>query len=152
MRVRAGIVLVEDGMVALIERYRAGQHYYVIPGGGVKKRESIKEAAIREMEEETGLLVRIKQKLARIQFDIGHQVYYLAERVSGEFGTGTGKEYTDSDPNDPNQGTYNPIWMPVAELPEHDNIYPADVAALVIRAVKDGWPSKAIKVVETQRE
>lgn len=152
MRVRAGVVLIENGRVALIERHRAGQHYYVFPGGGVKKHESIKAAAVREMEEETGLLVSIKQKLARIQFDLSHQVYYLVERVSGDFGTGTGKEYTDSDPDDPNQGTYHPIWMPVAELPEHDNVYPVDVAALVIRAGTEGWPSKPVKAVETPKE
>ena len=152
MRIRAGVVLVEDNRVALIERSRDGHHYFVFPGGGVKKHKSPKEAAVREMEEETGLLVSIKQKLARIQFDLNHQVYYLVERVSGDFGSGTGKEYTDSDPDDPNQGTYHPIWMPLADLQEHDNVYPAAVAALVERAGKEGWPSKPIKVVETFHE
>jgi len=35
MRIRAGIVLIEDNRVALIERHRAGLHYFVFPGGGV---------------------------------------------------------------------------------------------------------------------
>jgi len=29
MRIRAGVILIEEGKVALIERYRAGKHYYV---------------------------------------------------------------------------------------------------------------------------
>jgi 8-oxo-dGTP diphosphatase len=35
MRTRAGIILIEDDKVALIERHRAGLDYYVFPGGGV---------------------------------------------------------------------------------------------------------------------
>jgi 8-oxo-dGTP diphosphatase len=151
MRIRAGVVLVEHEQVALIERYRAGSHYFVFPGGGVKKGESPRQAAVREMEEETGLRVVIRQKLAVIRFDFSRQVYYLVERVSGEYGTGTGKEYTDSDPDDPNQGTYKPIWMAAAEFPERDNVYPSAVAALVVRAMRAGWPDKAIDVVENRK-
>jgi 8-oxo-dGTP pyrophosphatase MutT (NUDIX family) len=148
MRIRAGIVLIENSKVALIERYRAGVHYYVFPGGGVKKSESPKEAAVREMEEETGLRVVIKRKLAKIRFELTRQVYYLGERVSGEYGTGTGKEYALADPDDPYRGTYKPIWMPLSELPEHDNVYPTTVTNLVMRAEVDGWPEKAVKAVE----
>jgi 8-oxo-dGTP pyrophosphatase MutT (NUDIX family) len=142
------VVLIEDDKVALIERYRAGQHYFVFPGGGVKKGETAKQAAVREMEEETGLQVIIRKKLAGIRFNLSRQVYYLVERVSGEYGTGTGKEFTESDPDDPNQGVYIPVWMPVAELSDHDNVYPEAVAELVTRAGVHGWPDKAIMVEE----
>ena len=53
MRVRAGVVLIEDGQIALIERYRADKHYYVFPGGGADVDETPEQAAIREMEEES---------------------------------------------------------------------------------------------------
>jgi 8-oxo-dGTP pyrophosphatase MutT (NUDIX family) len=149
MKVRAGVVLIEDDKVALIERYRAGLHYFVFPGGSVKKGETSKQAAVREMEEETGLRVAIKKKLAKIRFNLSRQVYYLAERESGEFGTGSGKEYTYSDPDDPTKGVYIPIWMPVAELTARDNVYPSAVADLVARAEREGWPDKAISVDET---
>ena len=152
MRIRAGVVLIEKDKVALIERYRAGLHYFVFPGGGVKKHESVKGAAVREMQEETGLQVALVRKLVVVHYELSRQVYYLAERVSGVFGTGTGKEYTHADPDDPNQGTYFPIWMPVAELSERENVYPSDVAALVVRAPQEGWPDKAIEVVETPKD
>ena len=58
--------MVEDHQVALIERFRAGYHYFVFPGGGADEGETIEEAAIREMEEETGLRVTVKRKLAEI--------------------------------------------------------------------------------------
>ncbi|NJC97617.1 MAG: DNA mismatch repair protein MutT, partial [Anaerolineae bacterium] len=44
MRIRAGVVLIEDDRVALIERHRAGLDYYVFPGGGVDEGETQEQA------------------------------------------------------------------------------------------------------------
>ena len=151
MRVRAGVVLIEDGRVALIERHRADKHYYVFPGGGADAGETPEQAAIREMEEETGLRVTIRHKVAEIHFDLSVQHYFLVEKVSGEFGSGTGEEFTDSDPDNPAQGIYIPTWMALAELPEHDNVYPADVAKLAASSISAGWPDEPVLVVEKMR-
>ena len=140
MRIRAGIVLIRDNKVALIERHRAGMDYFVFPGGGMDKGEKPEQAAIREAMEELGIEVAIKQKIADIQLgQKSRQLYFLVEQTGGEFGTGTGEEYTDSDPDNPEEGIYIPIWMPIEQLPLYDNIYPASVARLVVRSVTEGW-------------
>ena len=151
MRVRAGVVLIKDDKVALIERFRDGNHYFVFPGGGVDEGEAPQDAAIREMEEETGLNVAIKRKLAEIHFGLSYQIYYLVERVSGEYGTGTGEEYTDVYSENSVHGTYAPVWMSLDELSEHENVYPADVAKLVLKSVSAGWPDEPIVVLEYPR-
>lgn len=46
---------------------------WVLPGGGIEKRESPEKAALREATEETGLLVEIKRKIA---------VYYPLNRLA----------------------------------------------------------------------
>lgn len=140
MRVRAGIVLIQDNKVALIERHRAGIDYFVFPGGGVDEGETPEQAALREAREELGIEVVIRGKLVEIQYGrTSRQVYYWVEQVGGTFGTGTGEEYTDSDPDHPEQGVYIPIWMPIEELSLHQNIYPAKVAELVQRSQAEGW-------------
>ena len=151
MRTRAGIVLIEDNKVALIERHRAGLDYFVFPGGGVGEGESSEQAAIREAEEELGIEALIKQKVAEIHFGQSTQIYFLVERVGGEFGTGTGEEFTDSDSDDPQEGVYIPLWMPIEELPKHDNIYPSDLAKLVVKSVMEGWSQEPIIVFERSR-
>ena len=149
MRVRAGIVLIKDNKVALIERHRAGLDYFVFPGGGVDEGETLEQAAIRETMEELGIEVVIKQKVAEINLGPkSRQIYFLVEHVSGEFGTGTGEEFTDSDPNDPDEGIYVPIWMPIAELPRRANIYPSDLSKLVVKSVRDGWRKKPLMITE----
>jgi 8-oxo-dGTP diphosphatase len=140
MRIRAGIVLLQDDKVALIERYRAGLHYYVFPGGGVDVGESPEQAAIREAMEELGIEVAIEQKVVEIQFGPkSRQIYFLVKQIGGKFGTGAGEEYTDADPNDPEEGNYIPIWMPIDELSLHEDIHPAEVARRVVRSILEGW-------------
>jgi len=152
MRVRAGIVLIKDNKVALIERHRAGLDYFVFPGGGVDGGETPEQAALRETLEELGIEVVIKQRVAEIQLgQKSRQIYFLVEHVSGEFGTGTGEEFTDSDPNDPDEGIYVPIWMPIDELPRRANIYPSELSRLVVKSVRYGWRKKPLVVTERQK-
>ncbi|NWG35733.1 MAG: NUDIX domain-containing protein [Chloroflexi bacterium] len=151
MRTRAGVVLIEDDKVALIERHRAGLDYYVFPGGGVDNGETPEQVAIREAREELGVEVAIKRKVAVIHFDQSTQIYFLAERLCGEFGSGTGEEFTDADPNDPQEGIYIPVWMPIEDLSQRENIYPSDLAALVVRSMKEGWAEEAVVIFESPR-
>jgi len=148
MRTRAGIILIEDGKVALIERHRAGLDYYVFPGGGVEEGETPEEAAIREAMEELGIEIAIKQKVAVIHFGFSTQFYFLVEQIGGEFGTGTGEEFVDADPDNPEDGIYIPIWMPIEELAGHDTVYPVDVAELVLKAQTDGWSNEPVVINE----
>lgn len=140
MRIRAGIVLIKKNKVALIERYRAGLHYFIFPGGGVDKGETPEEAAVREAMEELGIAVVIKQQVAEVQLgQKSRQFYFLVEEVGGEFGSGTGEEFSESNRDDPLKGIYIPIWMPVHELSGRGNVHPADVARLVVRSIEHGW-------------
>ena len=151
MKIRAGIVLIENDRVALIERHRAGLDYYVFPGGGTHWGETPQQAAVREAMEELGVEVAVIRELAIIHFDQSTQVYYLVERVSGEFGTGTGEEFADADPEDPEEGIYVPIWMPIDELPQQPKVFPMDLAKLVLESKTHGWPAAPIVVNERTR-
>lgn len=135
MRVRAGCILIEDGRLALMERHRAGLHYFTFPGGGVDEGETHEQAAVREMEEELGIQVRIVRKVADVHFDGKLQVYFLVEKTGGEFGSGTGEEYGEFDPA---HGTYRPIWMPLEEV-AGNNVLPHELAELVARSQEHGW-------------
>lgn len=149
MRIRAGIVLIEDNKIALIERYRAGLHYFTFPGGGVDEGESPQQAAVREAEEELGITVSIKQKVAEVQFgQKSRQIYFLVERTGGEFGTGTGEEFAESNHHNPQRGIYIPVWRSIDELPQLINVYPADVARLVVKSKTEGWSEQPILTFE----
>lgn len=144
MRRRAGIILIEHNQLALIERHRAGQHYFIFPGGGVDEGETDEQAAIREAEEELGIRVEILHKAVEIRrLNKRDQVYFLVRQVSGEFGTGTGEEYQDYNPM---YGTYHPLWMPMEEVLQK-NVLPKPLAQFVVRSHKEGW-RREMEVIE----
>ncbi len=147
MRNRAGIILIEDDKLALIERHRAGLHYFAFPGGGVDEGESPQQAAIREAEEELGILVEIKQKVAEVIFNGNTQYYFLAEKISGEFGTGTGEEYGEYDSI---HGTYHPLWMPLVDV-LNNNVLPRELASLVVQFAKEGWPLETVTIFDNKK-
>ncbi len=130
MRVRAGVILLQDDRVALIRRRRAGRLYYTFPGGGVELGETPEAAAVREAHEELGLHVRIDCLAATVEFEGNRQMYYLATVTGGQFGTGTGPEF--SYPPGSSRGTYQPVWLPLAELPAND-VRPIGLAAVLAR-------------------
>ena len=80
-RRRGAVILVQGRKVALIRRDRAGQTYYLFPGGGVEHQETLEQAAIREAREELGVHVALEGLGAIVQFHgpqlSGKVQYYL---------------------------------------------------------------------------
>jgi len=148
MRTRSAAILIHNDSIALIERHRSGMHYFTFPGGGVHDRETPEEAVLREVQEELGLEVRIIRLAAKVWFRGNPQFFYLVEQVSGEFGTGTGEEYSPS--RDPARGSYKPIWMPLTEIPSK-NVLPHAIAGLVIQSHPGNWSAEPVTFTEQER-
>jgi 8-oxo-dGTP pyrophosphatase MutT (NUDIX family) len=144
MKNRAGIVLIEQNKLALIERHRQERHYFSFPGGGIDEGETPEQTAVREAKEELGLEVTLKQKIAEVIFHGYHQHYFLAERIDGKFGSGVGEEYGEYDPV---HGTFHPLWMSLEEI-LIKNVLPSALAELVARGAKDGWSAEFAIIVE----
>ena len=62
----------------LIHRQKPGQDYYKLPGGGVEFDESVEEACIREVKEETGLDVISLQLVYKYLYRGNEEVCFVA--------------------------------------------------------------------------
>ncbi|HET8645583.1 MAG TPA: NUDIX hydrolase [Vicinamibacteria bacterium] len=111
-----GAVVVDEGRVLLIRRGKEPlRGRWLVPGGTVEWGETLEEALVREVQEETGLLVRPREMVAvldRIHREgeavLHHFVIvdYLCERVAGTLRAGS-----DAD---------EAALVPVAELGAYD--------------------------------
>lgn len=57
MKVRVGAIVTKDDAVLLAKHRRRGLSYWVIPGGQVKEPETVPDALVREIYEESGMVV-----------------------------------------------------------------------------------------------
>lgn len=120
----AGLVEMENGY-ALMHRMNVKKkenssapygEYYVFPGGGVEGNESLEEGVRREVLEEFGIEVEVKNQLYFRQ--IGEELdeyLFLCRYISGTLGTGTGPEFS-GDPKYVDRGLYIPTIVPKEDI------------------------------------
>ena len=65
--IAAGLVIVRDGRLILTRK--KGKEIYKLPGGKLEEDESLEECAVREFEEETGLVGKIIGKYTTMILD-----------------------------------------------------------------------------------
>lgn len=87
MQVRVTGILIEDEKVLLVKQKVANRNWS-LPGGRVENGETLEEAMIREMREETGLEVKIKNLLYVCDKPDASpsllHITFLLERIEGE--------------------------------------------------------------------
>jgi 8-oxo-dGTP pyrophosphatase MutT (NUDIX family) len=97
------------------------------------------EAAQREAAEELGLRVSVGHLVAEVLHQEDRQFYFLAQRVSGEFGTGVGDEMVGRAA--PAAGTYQAVWLSTQDLLAQQ-VYPRELCELIAKAAdSDTWPT-----------
>jgi len=74
-RIRVGVLIFKENKILLVKHVHpeTGYTWWVPPGGGIKDKETIFEAAIREVHEETGLKVKL------------NKIVYLRQFIYNEF-------------------------------------------------------------------
>lgn len=121
---RAVAIIIKNNEILLMHRFKNGQEYFVFPGGGVEKGESVKDAVIREIKEELGLDIKISNLIFKFfnEYNLRSMNYfYLVKEFTGIPKLG-GPEKERMNKN--NQ--YYPQWKSLNQLKELTNLYPEE--------------------------
>ena len=143
MRIRvAGIIPMEDGFALM---HRTGNKvngildYHVFPGGGLEEGETLEEGTAREIKEEFGIDVKVKEKL--YELDNGEvnkkEYFFLCEYISGTLGTGDGPEF-NKDPKYADRGDFTPEIIKIEDI-EKINLLPPQIREKFIKDIKNGY-------------
>ena len=142
IRIRlAGIVPMGNGF-AFMHRVGVQNHpigeYYTFPGGGQEGEETLEEGTIREIKEEFGIDVKVIKKLYEME-NLEKQTkeyFFLCEYIGGEFGTGSGPEFT-GDPKYAHRGQYLPEIISREDV-ENITLLPFEIRDKFIEDLKNG--------------
>lgn len=116
---RVAAIIIKDDKIMLIQKIKNGQEYYVFPGGGVKKGESLEEALTREIKEELSLDIKLFKQIFNITNQDQEEYYFLVKDFDGTPQlNGEEKERM----NESNQ--YIPVWIKLSEAVNLLNLYP----------------------------
>jgi 8-oxo-dGTP pyrophosphatase MutT (NUDIX family) len=135
-------IVVHDGRILLMERWRDNLHYFSIPGGGIEPGETPQQTVEREITEETSVRVKVQEQVLEMHDgDFSHKIY-LCEYVGGE-------AYLR--PNAPEAfygptNRFQPRWVQVSQLPELPFIYWQPIKQHLIDGLANGFKG-AIKIV-----
>lgn len=136
----AGIIFMKDGIALMhrkdVKKRNDFQEYYTFPGGGLEEGETPEEGTIREIEEEFGIKVEIVKKLYEMESKKFNQkeIFYLCKYISGEFGSGTGPEFSNN-PDYADSGKYIPEIVKIQDI-EKILLLPSEVKDRLIADLK----------------
>ncbi|MGP1570367.1 MAG: NUDIX domain-containing protein [Eubacteriales bacterium] len=93
------VIFDDDKRILLVSQEHDGKIIWMVPGGGVEENENSKDAAIREIKEETGLDIEIESLLWHVEEvseDRGQRFvnFFKAKVVGGELALGIDPEFS----------------------------------------------------------
>ncbi len=104
-----------DGRLLLI--HRIDNDFWALPGGAMDMGESVADAAVREVEEETGVKVQLTG-LVGIYTDPGHVMAYDDGEVRQEFSVCFHARVIAGEPQHDNTETKAAKWVDPADVPD----------------------------------
>lgn len=145
MRQAARAIVIKDSQLLVMHRNKFGKEYDTLPGGGVDMDEHPEQTVVRELFEETSIIV----STARLVFveeagdPFGTQYIYLCDYQSGE--PRLHEESEEMKINQLGQNLYEPKWVALSDLPGMPFVS-EKLRDAILGAVANGFPEQPAQI------
>ncbi|HMS23417.1 MAG TPA: NUDIX domain-containing protein [Candidatus Saccharibacteria bacterium] len=144
-RTAARAIIIRDNKLLVMKRNKFDDIYYALIGGGVDPGETIEQALVREVDEETSMTITTYRKvfIEPAWGKYGDQHIYLCEDPGGEpeLQPSTGEAKL----NKLGGNTFKPMWLEISEIPKVKFRSPSPHKQLVI-CLRDGFKDEVIRI------
>lgn len=142
LRNTARAIIVQNGQILLMERWRPDMHYFSIPGGGVEPGETPEQTVEREILEETSVTVKAGRQVLELR-DSGfaHKIY-LGEYIGGDPHLPPDAPEAQNGPDN----RFRPGWQAVERLPELPLAYWSPLQKLLVDGLRNGFSDEVVIV------
>jgi ADP-ribose pyrophosphatase YjhB (NUDIX family) len=137
----------EEGKILMVKQHHEGKDIWMVPGGGIEAGENSAEAAVREVQEETGLEIRVKRLLWHVE-EVSEKRgqrfvnFFLAEQVGGTLGLGMDPEFDED-----GQVLRETRFMTKKEILGMENVYPEYIKTELWEVLEPRYyPNEVFKV------
>ena len=127
------LILNDQNNLLLIRRVKNEREYWVFPGGSVEAGESYEQAVVREVREETSLIVSGPTLMLENTNAGRSEFYFKFSDISGTVKLGVGPELERLSATN----LYEPIWLLQSEFLTQ-NVLPINIKSDVLALWKSG--------------
>ena len=142
----ARAIIIEENKILVMYRNKYGDEYFTLVGGRVAKNESVEQALVREVREETGLIVT-KGRLVYYEdhpSPYNEQCIFLCEVAPHEsIAIQTTSE--EGTLNKLDMNIHKPLWAEISSFSSLPFRTP-QLQNAISKALRDGFPSEKIKL------
>lgn len=144
VRVRVAAIILQDDALLMVKHQKEDQSYWMLPGGGVNNGETLHEALVREIMEETcldieaGDLVLVNDSIAPDHTRHVVNLHFLAKILSGWPAPGSDARICEV------------AYIPVDMLPEVP--MRPDYGTALLSMLRAGFPNRAVSLGNLWRD
>jgi 8-oxo-dGTP diphosphatase len=142
----ARAIILNGNKLLVMHRNKEGSQYYTLVGGRVNERESIEEALVRELKEETGLVVT-KYQLVFIEehpTPYNEQYIYLCQ-VDSLDSVAIQDDSEEGMMNRRNVNIHQPFWVDIQSF-ENLAFRTPQLQSAILKGLKRGFPKEPLKL------
>ncbi len=145
--IRPATIVIKNEKALVIKSKYGNEEFYLFPGGGIEKGETIVQAAIRETLEETGYLVKIAKPLYINEYI---NLKKSSNRVVNIFFLARVKKFVGIKTNDKGK-IKNMEWIPIKDLVKID-LKPESIKKRIEKDWKNNFTESIIYSVDYKNE